>query len=284
MRLGLGKTEVTRQSPDIQLVPTQFVLSLLQEFKNRPSALFLAYAFRDHRQFERLCQQIYFPTEPVSLASLTLMNGMIFYLVTELLFRDRPETCAGYDLKAIRDQAEQNFHRGVETYEVFASPSLESAKVFMLAMLKAQEESKPLLTWTFASTGARQVLSLGYHRKSTMKNDQFEVAEDKRQVFWSFYMVDKNLALNMGYSPTIQDYDIDVDYFQVSPDPGVAPWDKAALATVDLARLQGLIYERLYSLQGLHASVESKSQNVSKLSQRLEHWRENWLQVSHHLR
>lgn len=71
-------------------------------------------------------------------------------------------------------------------------------------MLKAQEEGKPLLTWTFASTGARQVLSLGYHRKSTMKNDSFEVAEDKRQVFWSFYMVDKNLALNMGYSPTIQ--------------------------------------------------------------------------------
>lgn len=132
--MRLGKTCAARQSPDIQLLPAQFVLSLLQEFKNKPSAMFLAYAFRDHRQLEKLCQQIYFPTEAIPLASLTLMNGMLYYLITEVLFQDDPGTCVGYDLKSLRDQAELNFHRGVETYELFASPSLESAKVFMIAV------------------------------------------------------------------------------------------------------------------------------------------------------
>lgn len=132
--MRLGRTEVTRKPPEIELLPAQFVLSLLQEFKHKPCALFLAYAFRDHRQLERLCQQIYFPTDSVSLPSLTLMNGMLYYLITELLFNDDIGSFTSYDLKALRDQAEQNFHLGVETYEIFASPSLESAKVLMLAV------------------------------------------------------------------------------------------------------------------------------------------------------
>lgn len=146
-------------------------------------------------------------------------------------------------------------------------------------MLKAQEEGKPLLTWTFASTGSRQCISLGYHRRSSMRNDSFEVAEDKRQIFWAFYMVDKNLSLNMGYSPTIQDYDVDVEYFQCSTDPGVAPWDKAALAMAEMSRLQGLIFERLYSLQALRSSPEAKARVIDELYPQLQKWHLEWSQV-----
>lgn len=39
-----------------------------------------------------------------------------------------------FDLKAYHDQAERNFHLGVETYEIFTQPSNESAKVLMLAV------------------------------------------------------------------------------------------------------------------------------------------------------
>ena len=147
-------------------------------------------------------------------------------------------------------------------------------------MLKAQEEGKPLLTWTFASAGARQVLSLGYHRKAMLKNDSFDDAEDKRQVFWTFYVVDKNLALNMGYSPTIQDYDIDVDYFQCSTNPAIIPWDRAALMTIEIAGIQGLIYERLYSLQALRSSPQEKVKIINELSPQLESWHERWRQVN----
>jgi hypothetical protein len=147
-------------------------------------------------------------------------------------------------------------------------------------MLKAQEEGKPLLTWTFAATGSRHCISLGYHRQSSMRNDSFEVAEDKRQVFWAFYMVDKNLSLNMGYSSTFQDYDIDVEYFQCSTDPGIAPWDKATLAMVEMSRLQGLIFERLYSLQALSSPPEVKAQVIDELYPQLQKWHLEWSQVN----
>ncbi|KAK5088597.1 hypothetical protein LTR05_002817 [Lithohypha guttulata] len=277
--LRLGTSVLPRVLPEIQLLPAQFVLTLLQEFRTRISALFLAYAFRDHKQLERLCQQIYFPTEPVTLASLTLMNGMIFYMIKELLFEGSYGACKDYDLKSYHDQAERNFHLGVETYEVFTHPSLESTKVLMLAMLKAQEEGKPLLAWTFASTGCRQVLNLGYHRKASLRNDPVGLAEDKRQVFWTFYMVDKNLSLNMGYSSTLQDNDIDAEYFCCSSDPGIAPWDKAALAMVEISRLQGLIYEKLYSRQALETSPEVKAQVINELSPQLQRWYEQWIKV-----
>jgi len=147
-------------------------------------------------------------------------------------------------------------------------------------MMKAQEEGKLLLCWTLISSGARQVLTLGYHRKLSMRNDPPELAEEKRQVFWAMYTMDKNLALTLGYSPTIQDYDIDVELFGLSPDPGVAAWDKAFIATIELSRLQGLIYERLYSLQALNATATAKAQNVDDLAHRLERWHTEFSPVS----
>lgn len=137
LRLGNPATVLPRQLPDIQVLPAPFVLALLQEFKGRVSALMLAYAFRDHRQLEKLCQQVYFPTEPISMATLTLMNGLLFYLIKELLWYGDHGACKDYDLKAYYDQAERNFHLGVETYEIFTQPSLDSTRVLMIAVGRA---------------------------------------------------------------------------------------------------------------------------------------------------
>lgn len=68
------------------------------------------------------------------MAALTLMNGMLFYMIKELLWEGGLGLCKDYDLQAFHDQAERNFHLGVETYEVLTHPSLDSAKVLMLAV------------------------------------------------------------------------------------------------------------------------------------------------------
>lgn len=297
LRLG-NATNIPRPLPDIQILSAPFVLALIQEYRGKLSILSLAYTFRDFRLIERLCQQVYFPTQPVSMASLTLMNGVIMYMIKEFMWDGNSALSKDYDLQEFHDQAERNFNLGVETYEVTTQASLESVKVLMLAvsvcikqlqssltvdqMMRAQEEGKPLLTWTFASTGARQAISLGYHRRSSLKNDPVDVAEDKRMVFWTFYMVDKNTSLNLGVPSTIQDYDIDVEYFQCSADPGVAPWDKAALAMVEMSRIQGLIFERLYSIQALSSSPETKARIIDNLAPQLQKWRVDWENVRCH--
>lgn len=132
--LRLGSDNAPRVMPAIELLPAHFVLSLLQDLKTRPSALFLAYAFRDHKQLEKYCQKVYFPTEPVSIAVLTLVNGMLLYNIRDLHYTGNHGPCENYDLEPLRAQADRNFQLGVETYEMFAHPSLESAKVLMLAV------------------------------------------------------------------------------------------------------------------------------------------------------
>ena len=144
--MWLGTATAPRSPLKTQLLPAQFVLSILAEFRNRLSATFLVYAFRDHKQLERLCQTVYFPTEPASIASLTLVNGMLYYMIKELMFEGDYGMCKNYDLKSFCDQAEQNFHLGVETYEIFAHPSHESVKVLMLAVSIVPEFSSQVLS------------------------------------------------------------------------------------------------------------------------------------------
>lgn len=123
-------------------------------------------------------------------------------------------------------------------------------------------------------------MSLGYHRKASLRNDPLDQADEKRAAFWAFYAIDKNLSLTLGFSPTIQDYDVDAEMFQVSPEPSVAVWDKASVAIMELCRIQGLIYQDLYSIQALGATAERRAQNVNALSQRLERWYRGFLPVS----
>lgn len=81
-----------------------------------------------------MCQSVYFPTEPVPTVTLTLLNGMLYYMIVELMFESDCGLYKDYDIKSFAEQAERNFHLGVETYEVFAHPSHESVKVLMLAV------------------------------------------------------------------------------------------------------------------------------------------------------
>lgn len=58
--------------------------------------------------------------------------------------------------------------------------------------------------------------------------------------------MDKGLSLNFGRTPTFADFDITIEY------PIFPENDVFGLITIwlDLARIQGRIYEKLYSAQG----------------------------------
>lgn len=147
-------------------------------------------------------------------------------------------------------------------------------------MIMAQDESKLMLCWILTSCAVKQVISMGYHRKSSLKGDSWEVAEDKRHAFWTIYTFDKNLALNLGYTPNIQDYDIDIDYYTISTNPGVRPWDESVIAMAELSKLEGMIYEQLYSLSALDKSVAERANIISTLSSSFQGWNSNWKKVS----
>lgn len=121
--------------------------------------------------------------------------------------------------------------------------------------------------------------TLGLHRRGTLQHKSLAPAEAKRHVFWSLYTVDKHISLNLGVTSHFQDHDIDADLFIPSDKPQQRPWDVMTLVTVEFSRLQGQVYDRLYSTSASNASATERSEAIEKLSSDLMAVRDKLLAV-----
>ena len=146
--------------------------------------------------------------------------------------------------------------------------------------MKAQEDSRPALCWTFLSAGARLSLLLGYHRRDVLESDPPAVAESKRRVFWMLYMTDKILSLNLGRVSNFSDHDIDTPMFTISEIPEHRPWDDMFARCVLLSQIIGRIYDEVYSAKARLKSPEMKVRMVEELASSLYHWYHEFKKVS----
>ncbi|KAK6331906.1 hypothetical protein TWF718_002444 [Orbilia javanica] len=280
--LYFDQDERPKSLPQMELLPAQFVISILRKLREYPSVHYLAYAMRDQMALEKICQAVYFPTEPVSLGQLTTMHGLLLFLLEEYIALNDP-ILSGWDASKFLGLCEKNLHIGCQSYEILAVPHVENVKALTLGVVCAQLSSKPLLAWTLCSAAARHVFTLGYHRERSLKSDPPDVADEKRHLFWSLYGVDKNLSLTLGRASNFQDYDIDTEYFSVSKSEGIAPWDHASIAFISLGRLQGMVYDQLYSATALKKSQAERHALISNLDEQLRPWLERWREVQSHL-
>ncbi|KAK6540167.1 hypothetical protein TWF694_008988 [Orbilia ellipsospora] len=264
--------------PPMELLPPQFVIMLLRKLREYPSVHYLAYSMRDQMALEKLCQSVYFPTEPVTLGQLTTMHGLLLFLLQEYVALADP-ILNGWDADAFIKLCEKNLHIGCQSYEIHAVPHIDNVKALLLGIVFAQLSSKPLLSWTLCSAAARHVHTLGYHRERSLKGDSPELADEKRHLFWSLYGVDKNLSLNLGRASNFQDYDIDTEYFSVSSNEAVAPWDRASVTFIFLSKLQGMVYDQLYSATALKKSQGERNRIIADLDRQLVPWLAEWREV-----
>lgn len=146
--------------------------------------------------------------------------------------------------------------------------------------MKAQEESRPSLCWTFVSAGARLCQTLGLHRESVVSRDPPRLAESKRHAFWMLYMIDKTLSLNLGRPSCFPDHDIDVALFSETADPRFRPWDHAFLSFIEFSRLQGRIYDELYSARAQKWTSDRRREVVEDLSAEFSSWHSKFKEVS----
>ncbi|RVD87319.1 uncharacterized protein DFL_001561 [Arthrobotrys flagrans] len=276
--LYFDQDERPKSLPEMELLPAQFVISILRKLKEYPSVHYLAYAMRDQMALEKICQAVYFPTEPVSLGQLTTMHGLLLFLLEEYIALNDP-ILNGWDAAKFLSLCEKNLHIGCQSYEILAVPHVDNVKALTLGVIFAQLSSKPLLAWTLCSAAARHVFTLGYHRERSLKSDPPNVADEKRHLFWSLYGVDKNLSLTLGRASNFQDFDIDTEYFSVSKTEGIAPWDQASIAFISLGRLQGMVYDQLYSATALKKSQAERHALISDLDAQLRPWLERWREV-----
>ncbi|KAK2800055.1 hypothetical protein FQN51_006294 [Onygenales sp. PD_10] len=263
---------------NLNLPPVAFVVALIKKIKDQPPFYLVNNSWRDYLQIERLCQKVYFPSDPIPAGSITLMHGLLYYIIRDYHHLG-DATLADSDCTLYADLCEKSFRLGLKSYDMIVNPTLEKVQALLIGVIKAQEESNLPLCWTYLSIAFNMCQSMGYHRNSVLNIDPFSVAEEKRHVFWRLYMIDKNLSLNLGRTSHFQDHDIDAELFTPSINPRQRPWDLMALVIIKFSAIQGRVYDKLYSVSASRLSPEEKLQTMEKLSSELIEVRNELLMV-----
>ncbi|KAE8402964.1 hypothetical protein BDV37DRAFT_272511 [Aspergillus pseudonomiae] len=253
------------------LLPIDLIIAILKEIKTNRPIFLCSYVINDPALVERLCQRVYFPTEPISTADLASMHGILLTLLKEFTILGN-SLCQRFDLKAHMSTCEQNFNTLVESYDVLAVPSFESIFALIMGFIKAQDEAKPLLCCTFISAAATHCQMLGCHREITYRSDKTGNSENMRRLFWTTYLFEKHMSLYFGRASSMQDFDIDAQYPAITTDPAVRPWDESFVMGIRLAKIQGEIYDKLYSAEGSKSSYSERTRRIHGIHFDIHHW------------
>lgn len=90
-------------------------------------------SWRDYLQIERLCQKIYFPSEPITAGSITLMHGLLYFIIRDYIhIGDTSLTHSDCALYA--DMCEKSFVSGLKTYDMLVSPTLEKVQALLIGV------------------------------------------------------------------------------------------------------------------------------------------------------
>lgn len=120
---------------------------------------------------------------------------------------------------------------------------------------------------------------LGYHRESTHQKDRSGHSEIKRRLFWMLYAYEKLSSLLLGHASKVQDFDIDTRHPTLSSDPAQRPWDNLFSLAIRQAKMQGQIYDHLYSAAALLSPPAERKQWINTLSADAYRWRRDFEQV-----
>jgi hypothetical protein len=112
-------------------------------------------------------------------------------------------------------------------------------------VFNAIDISETAKAWTLISTASNLCQTLGYHRPQSSKNaDQLRQVAQER-LFWTVYKLEKSLSFRLGRSSNFRDDEIALR---------IDPLD----VSVRLARIQGKIYDQLYSVVAFSRSNEER--------------------------
>ncbi|KAJ8132513.1 hypothetical protein O1611_g1108 [Lasiodiplodia mahajangana] len=261
-----------------EALPVSLVVSILRSLKENGSIFLHGYMISDITLIEDICRRVCFPTDPVSTGLVTSMHGLLYVLLRECLTLG-DQLGKDYDLKTYISRCEHNFNIGIETYDILAVPCFENVLSLTIGVLKAQNEAKLFLACTLASAAASHCYILGYHREKLYQGDRTEVSHTKRRLFWSLYVFDKNMSLLLGRSSSFQDIEIDAQYPPLSADQGRKPWDEWFHLAIRLSKVQGQIYDRLYSVVGMQTEASERRHHIESLELVLHHWRTDLEQI-----
>ncbi|PIG84026.1 fungal specific transcription factor domain protein [Aspergillus arachidicola] len=254
---------------NMNMPPVQVVLPLLRHMKENPSTILLGFFpfITADSLFER-CRQVYFATEEYSDATFIVVNACLVYLFSEFSFSES-DTSKREIYDKYHDLCRVNLETGLASLNLLTPATMESIEALSMGAIHAIEISKPSLALALTSTAFRLCQTLGYHRASSMENDSYTMKQNKRRLFWSVYVTEKALSLRLGRASSIQDYDISLPTtFELLGD--FEPWRTIYPLWINLARIQGKVYEMLYSPAALCKPADERASYARQLAAEMQ--------------
>lgn len=126
----------------------------------------------------------------------------------------------------------------------------------------------------------RLVHQLGLHTRESMANLDSNAALERRRVFWIAYILDRDISMRTKQPPIQREMDIDLEWPSADPQDGAGVFITADgissfnffFSRVQLAQIQGEIYEAMYSTSCRRLSSHEKLEKVAVLRYRLDDW------------
>ncbi|KAE8348322.1 hypothetical protein BDV28DRAFT_143800 [Aspergillus coremiiformis] len=254
---------------NLSMPPVQVVLPILRRLKKEPSTLLLGFFpfITPDSLFEK-CREVYFATEDYSDATFIVVNGALIYLFGELSFTSNGiANREAYDKYG--DMCRINLETALANLELLMPVTADSIEALTVGAIHAIEISKPSFAMALTSTASRLCQTLGYHRVSSMENDSPAVKQSKLRLFWAVYIVDKGLSLRLGRASSIQDYDISLPTtFEKLGD--FEPWRSVYPLWIQLGRIQGKVYDMLYSPAALRMPANERAFRARQLASEMQ--------------
>ncbi|KAJ3464866.1 hypothetical protein MRS44_009652 [Fusarium solani] len=165
------------------------------------------------------------------------------------------------------------------------SADLLGVQALAVMTVFAQGMSSPQrLEFTMVSAATRLAQSLALHHCPPREWELSEKEQQERnRLFWVIYCLDKTIALRCGRPPVLRDNEISCAFphgegavlgaEHGSELAGHAHKVDLLLSAVKIARICGMITEKLYSASGLHLPASKLQQTATTILRNLESWR-----------
>ena len=156
---------------------------------------------------------------------------------------------------------------------VLMGSNMVALKGLILLILAFQcGNSHPLSLFT--PIAVRFAHEIGLHRDETCRGLPEDEVNRRRAMFWLLYCIDRDVAMKMGSSPNLQDYDISVSLHD--PKYGMYTNGVDLLGKVTgLFRISGVVYEKLLSAQAAKNDPIELVKIVYELDNALIAWRDS---------
>ncbi|KAF2759746.1 hypothetical protein EJ05DRAFT_498949 [Pseudovirgaria hyperparasitica] len=262
----------------LKLPPTDVVLNLLRQAKISPTLTFLdPFAVLDIDQLTELCKDVFFCLDNYPTSTAILVFGHLYWLGC-----DSSGGRLGYDIERGPQSSlcKDNLEIALSNLEVLSPGNENLISALLFGACYAIETCRPTMSWKLTAAAASAALSMGWHRMSEDDTDQQR--RRKAQIFWYIYVMDRSISLRFGRAAILQDYDIDVDLPDYGSSPVAQYSTKVVCLWIRTARVQGRVYEQLYSPAALKQSREVQKNHAKLLLHEIETVREEIPQLYQH--